>query len=421
MAESAKMQAIADEVEAALVGFNFPTFGVHASDNIASSVVVNFGLDAKADWPGKIYYNSRYAKMHISPPRSRYYDPTVEPKITAEVLTRGLTIPKFRKATGSPKSVINRVVQYAKLVSQMQHESMASFADQLEEASTPGIVQLKKGASEKQLYVQLKKVTADINKVDKEIGLLANKEMRSVRANSPLSDLARVGDQLRRMSNAVMGANESSHIGSFETMLVEELRPGSQFVVVDISVPGGKMIGDIIVGVKKADAKADKLRAKGNKVQVIDALWYAPARAKLKAAGLIGEASTGPFEAQVNAGFMQKVRTEGFRKPIETEQVAFTEAVGKFQMGRIVATPGALRALRSAGESFTGFLERHAKGDWGDTVGSDARLNDRAVKDGSRIMSSYTLGDGTKFWIITDADDGHGNRTVTTILLPSEY
>ena len=48
-------------------------------------------------------------------------------------------------------------------------------------------------------------------------------------------------------------------------------------------------------------------------------------------------------------------------------------------------------------------------------------LNDAALVDGSRLLSSYTMRNGTKLWIITEASDNDGNRAATTILLPSEY
>jgi hypothetical protein len=69
----------------------------------------------------------------------------------------------------------------------------------------------------------------------------------------------------------------------------ETLRPGKMFVVVDTSVPGGRMIGEIITGVQKADKLAAKYAAKGDRVQVIDALWYGPAREKLVASGVLPE------------------------------------------------------------------------------------------------------------------------------------
>ena len=38
------------------------------------------------------------------------------------------------------------------------------------------------------------------------------------------------------------------------------------------------------------------------------------------------------------------------------------------------------------------------------------------LREGRRVFSAYELRDGTRIWIITEAD-----RSVTTILLPGEY
>jgi hypothetical protein len=93
----------------------------------------------------------------------------------------------------------------------------------------------------------------------------------------------------------------------------------------------------------------------------------------------------------------------------------------KFSLGRTVATPGALDALEQSDESPALFLRRHASGDWGDLGDEDKTLNDQAVSDGSRILSSYLTKNGEKLWIITEAADEEGQRVATTILLPSEY
>ena len=86
-----------------------------------------------------------------------------------------------------------------------------------------------------------------------------------------------------------------------------------------------------------------------------------------------------------------------------------------------MATPGALQALADSGESPGQFIARHARGDWGEVCAEDARLNDEAVKDGSRILSAYRTAKGERIWIITEAADDSGNRAATTILLPDEY
>ena len=93
----------------------------------------------------------------------------------------------------------------------------------------------------------------------------------------------------------------------------------------------------------------------------------------------------------------------------------------KFELGQIVATPGALEALKAAGQGPGEFLRRHTSGDWGDLCEEDRRLNDLAVRDGSRILSSYKTKGGAKLWIITEAVDDDGRRSATTLLLADEY
>lgn len=87
-----------------------------------------------------------------------------------------------------------------------------------------------------------------------------------------------------------------------------------------------------------------------------------------------------------------------------------------FITGRLLATPGALQALMEAQTSPIDYLERHCTGDWGEVCAEDARLNDEAVMDGSRLLSAYPLPSGERLWIITEAD-----RSATTLLLPQEY
>ncbi|QEL17861.1 hypothetical protein [Limnoglobus roseus] len=93
----------------------------------------------------------------------------------------------------------------------------------------------------------------------------------------------------------------------------------------------------------------------------------------------------------------------------------------KFQMGKVVATPGALAALEEAGHSPWVYLSLHVEANWGTVDADDKAANDNALRDGSRILSAYRLNTGEKIWIITDAEDDHGHRQSTTILLPDEY
>lgn len=99
-----------------------------------------------------------------------------------------------------------------------------------------------------------------------------------------------------------------------------------------------------------------------------------------------------------------------------------------FRLGRIVITPGALDAL-GLGPLLHRLITRHSNNDWGDVDEEDKATNDRAVSSEmsdthgttdedyrARVVSSYKLPSGLMIWIITEWD-----RSVTTVLLPSEY
>ena len=88
----------------------------------------------------------------------------------------------------------------------------------------------------------------------------------------------------------------------------------------------------------------------------------------------------------------------------------------KFDPGQIFATPGALAAFEASGEEPLAFLLRHVQGDWGDVDEHDRQENELSVQHGWRLLSAYRLSDGTRIWIITEAD-----RSATTFLLPEEY
>lgn len=93
----------------------------------------------------------------------------------------------------------------------------------------------------------------------------------------------------------------------------------------------------------------------------------------------------------------------------------------KFELGQIVATPGALEALQESGQTPQFFLARHVRGDWGSVCSEDKLANDQSLIDGSRLLSAYTTLKGRKLWVLTEAADDHGHRLATTLLLPEEY
>jgi hypothetical protein len=87
-----------------------------------------------------------------------------------------------------------------------------------------------------------------------------------------------------------------------------------------------------------------------------------------------------------------------------------------FPLGKLVTTPGAMLALVNTRTDGLEFLSRHMVGDWGELDEEDKAQNTWAVTHGERILSAYTMSNGEKLWIITECD-----RSVTTLLLPSEY
>ena len=87
-----------------------------------------------------------------------------------------------------------------------------------------------------------------------------------------------------------------------------------------------------------------------------------------------------------------------------------------FELGQVVATPGAIDALEYAEVLPVTLLLRHVTGDWGNLCDEDKEENELSVKQGFRILSAYELRTGTKIWLITEAD-----RSATVFLLPDEY
>ena len=87
-----------------------------------------------------------------------------------------------------------------------------------------------------------------------------------------------------------------------------------------------------------------------------------------------------------------------------------------FELGQIVATPGALAALKKAGQQPAEFLARHVNREWGDVPDEDRKENEYSLEHGFRLLSAYKTNAGDRLWIITEAD-----RSVTTLLLPEAY
>jgi hypothetical protein len=85
-----------------------------------------------------------------------------------------------------------------------------------------------------------------------------------------------------------------------------------------------------------------------------------------------------------------------------------------FEPGRIVITQAAIAEI--SWEDILAAVRRHVHGDWGNVEPEDRQKNDTALLCDDRLLSSYQSVRKIEFWILTEWD-----RTVTTILLPSDY
>lgn len=87
-----------------------------------------------------------------------------------------------------------------------------------------------------------------------------------------------------------------------------------------------------------------------------------------------------------------------------------------FDPGDIAITTGALLTLTVSNRHVAQYLSRHLEGDWGDLPEEDVEQNRRAIAGQGRVFSAYNLESGSRIYVITEWD-----RTLTTVLLPSEY
>ncbi len=112
-------------------------------------------------------------------------------------------------------------------------------------------------------------------------------------------------------------------------------------------------------------------------------------------------------------------RTEDCFRELEQDLVSEYVTASLFDMGEVAMTSGVSHLVVHHGLNLIDFLSRHEVGDWGDLCDEDKASNQSALTKGGRLFSSYDV-EGiptvAKVYIITESD-----RTVTTVLLPSEY
>ncbi len=88
----------------------------------------------------------------------------------------------------------------------------------------------------------------------------------------------------------------------------------------------------------------------------------------------------------------------------------------RYGLGKLLVTPGAVRTLGEQHVDIFELLSRHARCDWSEMDPADRRANENAVTSGGRVFSAYSLPDGERVWVVTEA-----SRESTTVLLPTEY
>lgn len=98
-----------------------------------------------------------------------------------------------------------------------------------------------------------------------------------------------------------------------------------------------------------------------------------------------------------------------------------------FELGQLLSTPGAMRALDAWELTVFWLVEQHRHGEWGDLGADDKASNDQALLNGSRIFSAYDVanaaqGSNTRLYVITEAvNEATGRRDSTTVLRADEY
>lgn len=95
----------------------------------------------------------------------------------------------------------------------------------------------------------------------------------------------------------------------------------------------------------------------------------------------------------------------------------------RFKVGEVVITDGCRETIEeelapsetSVRNFLAGRLTRHVQGDWGEIGEEDWAANDRALREGRRLVSAYPTPGGRTVLIVTDAA-----RERTEIRLASE-
>ena len=75
----------------------------------------------------------------------------------------------------------------------------------------------------------------------------------------------------------------------------------------------------------------------------------------------------------------------------------------KFPLYTVHVSPAAVQAFFQNEANVLDLLGRHQSGDYGELCYDDQQVNEKSIKQGGRVLSSYPLPDGTVIWIDTAA------------------
>ncbi len=88
----------------------------------------------------------------------------------------------------------------------------------------------------------------------------------------------------------------------------------------------------------------------------------------------------------------------------------------KFSLGVVNVSVAAVEALFRTDASLTMLLKWHVSGDFGEMCYDDKIVNEKSIKAGGRVLSSYPLSDDTVLWVITEA-----GWQQTAVMVREEY
>jgi len=81
-----------------------------------------------------------------------------------------------------------------------------------------------------------------------------------------------------------------------------------------------------------------------------------------------------------------------------------TAHAAKFDVGQVIVTPTASRALEASGQSADEVVLRHQSGDWGDVSEQERQVNEEALRRSYNLLSIYRTPAGQRVTIVTKGD-----------------